>query len=156
AGDREWLVTNGIGGFASGTVAGPRSPRDHRPLFPALQPPLGRTQPPACKEGIIQLRGPNTPPANHPRASRAVEPHGFLNVERFQLEGTIPVWSYAIADALLEKRIWMRQGENTTYVQYTLVRANNTLEIESKALVNYRDYHATTHAGNWRMKIEPV
>jgi predicted glycogen debranching enzyme len=67
-----------------------------------------------------------------------------------------PVWTYALADALLEKRIWMRQGENTTYLQYTLVRASASLSLDLKVLVNYRDFHATTHAGDWHMRIDPI
>jgi predicted glycogen debranching enzyme len=61
-----------------------------------------------------------------------------------------------MGDALLEKRIWMQQGENTTFVQYSLIRANNSLRLECKALVNYRDYHSTTHAGNWQMHVESI
>jgi hypothetical protein len=51
-----------------------------------------------------------------------------------------------LADALLEKRIWMRHGENTTYVQYTLVRGTGALDLDLKAFVNYRDFHSLTHA----------
>ena len=50
----------------------------------------------------------------------------------------------------------MKHGENTTYVQYTLVRGTAPAEVSLKALVNYRDYHAATHAGDWRMQIEPI
>jgi predicted glycogen debranching enzyme len=50
----------------------------------------------------------------------------------------------------------MRQGENTSYIQYTLLRGSDSLEIELKALVNYRDFHGSSHAGDWRMKIDPI
>jgi predicted glycogen debranching enzyme len=50
----------------------------------------------------------------------------------------------------------MGQGENTTYIQYTLMRGSSAIEMELKALVNYRDFHSLTHAGDWRMKIERV
>ena len=50
----------------------------------------------------------------------------------------------------------MQQGANTTYVQYSLVRASRSLELDIRALVNYRDYHSNTHAGDWRMNIETV
>src|SRR5260370_6187179 len=49
----------------------------------------------------------------------------------------------------------MRQGEKTNYIQYTLVRGSSALEMEIKALVNYRDFHSLTHAGDWRMNIAP-
>ena len=47
----------------------------------------------------------------------------------------MPVWSFAFGDALLEKRIWMQQGENTTYIQYALVRATGPVSLSLKALV---------------------
>ena len=45
---------------------------------------------------------------------------------------------------------------NTTFVQYSLIRASNAMELECSALVNYRDYHSTTHAGNWQMQVEQI
>jgi len=153
---REWLVTNGIGGYASGTVAGSQTRRYHGLLVAALRPPVGRTQLVSAVDEIVHYAGMDYSLATHRWASGALEPKGFLLVEDFHLEGTTPVWSYALADALLEKRIWMRRGENTTYVQYTLVRGSRVLDLDLKALVNYRDFHSLTRAGDWRMKIEPV
>jgi predicted glycogen debranching enzyme len=153
---REWLVTNGIGGFASGTVAGSPTRRYHGLLIAALQPPLGRTQLVAAMDEIVHYSGTDFSLATHRWASGAIDPKGFLNLESFHLEGTKPVWAYALADALLEKRVWMRQGENTTYIQYALVRGSTAIEMELKALVNYRDFHSLTYAGDWRMKITPV
>jgi predicted glycogen debranching enzyme len=153
---REWLVTNGIGGFASGTAAGGTSRRYHGLLVAALQPPVGRTQLVSTMDEIVRYAGAEYSLATHRWAGGSVDPKGFLLIENFRLEGTGPVWTYALADALLEKRIWMRQRENTTYVQYTLVRACGPIEMDLKALVNYRDFHSSTHAGDWRMKIEPV
>ena len=153
---REWLVTNGIGGYASGTVAGSQTRRYHGVLIAALQPPVGRTQLVSTIDEIVHYAGADFSLATHRWASGAVDPQGFLLLEDFHLEGSTPVWTYALADALVEKRVWMRQGENTTFIQYTLVRGSAALEMELKALVNYRDFHSLTHAGDWRMQIEPV
>jgi len=153
---REWLVTNGIGGYASGTVAGSQTRRYHGMLVAALQPPVGRTQLVSAIDEIVHYAGADFPLATHRWASGDIDPQGFLFLEDFHLEGSTPVWTYALADALLEKRVWMRQGENTTYIQYTLVRGSSALEMEWKALVNYRDFHSLTHAGEWRMNITPV
>jgi predicted glycogen debranching enzyme len=153
---REWLVTNGIGGYASGTVAGSQTRRYHGLLIAALQPPVGRTQLVSTIDEIVHYSGAEFSLATHRWASGAVEPQGFLSLESFHLEGAKPVWTYALADALLEKRVWMRQGENTAYIQYTLVRGSSPVDLDLKALVNYRDFHSLTHAGDWRMKIEPV
>ena len=153
---REWIVTNGIGGFASGTIAGCMTRRYHGLLIAALRPPVGRTHLVAGVDELVRYAGAEYSLATHQWASGVVDPKGFLNIQSFRLEGMTPVWTYALADALLEKRIWMRQGENTTYVEYTLVRGSGAIEMETKALVNYRDFHASTHADDWRMKIDPV
>jgi predicted glycogen debranching enzyme len=153
---REWLVTNGIGGYASGTVAGSQTRRYHGLLVAALQPPVGRTQLVSAIDEIVHYDGTDFSLATHRWADGAVDPQGFLLLEDFHLAGSTPVWTYALADALLEKRVWMRQGENTTYIQYTLVRGSRALEMELKALVNYRDFHSLTHAGDWRMNIAPL
>src|SRR6266849_8732027 len=153
---REWLVTNGIGGYASGTIAGGMSRRYHGLLMAALQPPVGRTQLVAWMDEIVRLDGTEFALATHRWASGAVKPKGFQHIEKFCLEDTTPVWTYALGDARLEKRVWMSQGANTTYVQYKLVQGSGSLEMELKALVNYRDFHAITRAGDWQMRVEPV
>ncbi|HYA97447.1 MAG TPA: amylo-alpha-1,6-glucosidase [Methylomirabilota bacterium] len=153
---REWLVTNSIGGFASGTVSGNPTRRYHGLLIAALNPPAGRTQLVAKLEEAARYDGNEYALATNRWASGAVEPRGYLNIESFRLEGSVPVWQYALADACLEKRVWMQPGENTTYVQYTVLRGSRTLRLEFKAFVNYRDFHGSTHAGDWRMKVELV
>ena len=89
-------------------------------------------------------------------ADATMEPHGYNYIESFHLEGTTPVWRFALADAILEKRIWMQQGANTTYIQYRLHRASQPIALAVKALINYRDYHHTTRAGDWQMSLETL
>ena len=153
---REWLVTNGIGGYASGTVSGDLTRRYHGLLVAALHPPVGRTQLVAKLEESVSYDGSEFALSTNRWASGVVEPKGYLHIESFRLEGTIPVWRFALAGALLEKRIWMQQGENTTNVQYSLLRGNGPWHLALKALVNYRDFHSSTHAGDWLMRVESV
>ena len=153
---REWLCTNGMGGFASGTVAGLLTRRYHGLLVAALAPPLGRTLLVTKVDDSVVHDGVTWSLFVNRWAGEAVNPHGYRQIERFRLEGMVPVWTYACADALLEKRVWMEDGENTTYVHYDVVRAPRPLTLELKALVNYRDYHGATHANGWQMRIEPV
>jgi predicted glycogen debranching enzyme len=156
AGTREWLVTNGIGGYASGTIAGGMSRRYHALLMAALRPPVGRTYLVSWMDEIARYGSEEFALATHQWASGAVEPRGFQYIEEFWLDGTTPVWSYALGDALVEKRVFMQRGANTTYVQYTMVRGSGPLEMKLKGLVNYRDFHGSTHAGDWRMRVEKV
>jgi predicted glycogen debranching enzyme len=153
---REWLVTNGIGGFAMGTVAGLLTRRYHGLLFAALQPPLGRTLLLAKLDENCKYGGADFSLFANRWADATVEQEGLRYLERFHLEGTTPVWSYAYADALLEKRIWMEPGANTTYIHYTLQRGSEPFDLYAKALVNYRDYHQTTIVNDWQPDIRPV
>jgi predicted glycogen debranching enzyme len=153
---REWLVTNGLGGFASGTVGGQLTRRYHGLLIAALQPPLGRTLLVPKFDEVAEYDGRPYPLATNLWRSGVVEPQGYRRIEEFHLEGMSPVWSYACADALLSKKVWMEQGANTTYVQYRLERASENVKLSIKALVNYRDFHNLTRAGSWRMDISQV
>ena len=153
---REWLVTNGIGGFASGTVSGNLTRRYHGLLLAALQPPVGRMQLVAKLDEIARYDGADYALGTNRWGGGAIEPQGYVHIESFRLEGTMPVWRFAIGDAILEKRVWMRHGENTTYVQYTQLRGSQSMGLELRTLINYRDFHSNTHAGDWRMKIDAV
>jgi predicted glycogen debranching enzyme len=153
---REWLVTNGIGGFASGTVSGNLTRRYHGLLVAALQPPVGRMQIVAKLDETARYYAADYALGTNRWASGAIEPQGYVHIESFRLDGTTPVWRFAIADAILEKRVWMLHGENTTYVQYTMLRGSKSIELELRTLINYRDFHSNTHAGDWRMKIDAV
>ncbi|MGA7953071.1 MAG: amylo-alpha-1,6-glucosidase [Gloeobacterales cyanobacterium] len=153
---REWLVTNGIGGYASGTVAGMLTRRYHGLLIAALNPPLGRTLLLTKLDETVLYDERTYALFTNRWADGTVSPHGYQHLEHFSLDGTIPVWRFACADALLEKRVWMQQGANTTYVRYTLSRATLPLKLTLKALVNYRDYHGSTQGDGWQMTVEPV
>ncbi|MEG4251999.1 amylo-alpha-1,6-glucosidase [Microcoleus sp. Pol10D4] len=153
---REWLVTNGIGGYASGTIANLLTRRYHGLLIAALKPPLGRTLMLAKLDETAVYHDRAYPLYTNRWADATMEPHGYNYIESFHLEGTTPVWRFALADAILEKRIWMQQGANTTYIQYRLHRASQPIALAVKALINYRDYHHTTSVGDWQMSLQTL
>lgn len=153
---REWLVTNGIGGYASGTVAGTLTRRYHGLLVAASRPPLGRTLLLAKLDETAIYDGAQYALFTNRWADDVVDPAGYRNIESFRLEGAIPVWRFALADALIEKRIWMAPGANTTYIMYDLRRAARPLTLDIKALVNYRDYHSLTRGVGWQMDIRSI
>ncbi|WP_432812211.1 amylo-alpha-1,6-glucosidase [Pantanalinema sp. GBBB05] len=153
---REWLVTNGIGGYASGTIAGSLTRCYHGLLVAALNPPLGRTLLVSKLDDTVIYGDRFYSLCTNRWAGNVISPHGYRQIERFTLEGSIPVWRYACGDALLEKRIWMQPGANTTYVHYHLLRASQPLTLNLEALVNYRDYHSRTRGQGWRMTVVPI
>src|SRR5919108_3947985 len=153
---REWLCVNGVGGFASGTIAGTHTRRYHGLLVAALDPPLGRTLLAAAAHETVTYADQEYPLATARWLTGALDPTGYRLIERFRLDGTTPVWTYRLADALVEKRVWMEPGENTTYVRWRLLRGSGPADLAVRLLVNYRDYHATTRAGAWRMDVARV
>ena len=150
---REWLVTNGLGGFACGTIAGTLTRRYHGLLLAALKPPVGRTLMLAAFDEIARYLGAAHELAANRWRDGTLAPRGYAYIERFRLDGSVPVWEYAVSDALLEKRLWMDHGSNTTFVRYTQLRGQGGIELRVRALANYRDFHATTRAGDWRMDV---
>jgi predicted glycogen debranching enzyme len=153
---KEWLVTNGLGGYAMGTVAGPLTRRYHGLLVAALRPPVSRALLISKFDETVTYNGEtyalfSNHWGSHPplplgdgRGEGVIEPRGFEYIENFRLEFGVPVWVFRLADAELEKRLWMEHGENTTYVQYTLKHASAPLKLSLKVLANDRDHHANT------------
>ena len=126
---REWLVTNGLGGYAAGTLAGPNTRRYHGLLVAALAPPVERTVLVGAAVEWAEYGGARYPLFAFEYADGTIDQQGFVHCEAFALEGALPVWHYALADALLEKRVWMPYGANTTYMRYRLVRASAPLAL---------------------------
>jgi predicted glycogen debranching enzyme len=153
---KEWLVTNGTGSYASGTVAGTLTRGYHGLLVAALQPPVGRTLLVSKIDETVAYAGQNYDIGVNRWASGAVSPQGFLHLERFRLVGRVPCWRYALADAILEKTVWMEQGQDVTYLQYKLVRASGPVTLSFRVLVNYRGFHGRTHANGWVMQVDAV
>ncbi len=155
---KEWLVTNGLGGYASGTIANALTRRYHGYLVAALEPPLGRTVLLSKLDETVMYNHHHYPLYTNQwqHGQGPFEPPGFHYLEHFHLEGTTPVWTYACADARLEKRLWMQRGENTTYIRYDLRQGNLPLTLSIKVLANYKDFHHNIHAGDWQMQVESI
>src|SRR5579884_1204333 len=113
---REWLVTNGLGGYASSTVTGINTRRYHGLLVAALMPPVERT---VLVGGLVEWAmydSQHYPLSTHEYLGGTIDPQGYRYLQSFSLQGTLPVWTYAFGDAILERRLWMVSGSNTTYV----------------------------------------
>ena len=155
--EREWLIANGIGGYGCGTLSGILTRCYHGLLVAALNPPLGRTLLLTKLDETVQYQNETYPLSCDRWAGGTTTGHGHQHLESFRLEGTTPVWTYACANALIEKRIWMQPGENTTYVQYKLRRASQPVSIAIKAIANHRDHHSVTNSQNqtWQSQSHP-
>ncbi|MBI2761375.1 MAG: glycogen debranching enzyme family protein [Chloroflexi bacterium] len=144
---REWLVTNGLGGYASGALAGVNTRRYHGLLVAALTPPVGRTVLVAGADEWATYHGRRYPLCAHEFGDGVVGPEGYRHLQAFELDGMLPVWTFALGDALVERRVWMAHGANTTYVSYQLPRGSGPVDLEVTPLVTWRDFHALRRAG---------
>ena len=153
---KEWLVTNGIGGYGAGTLSGVLTRRYHGLLIAALQPPLGRILMLSKLNETVTYNNLNYDLYCDRWSDGTIFPHGYDNIAKFFMVGTVPVWQYKLIDAVIEKRIWMQQGENTTYISYTYKSGDLPISLSLDALVNYRNHHGDTHDRNWKMEVESV
>ena len=140
---REWLVTNGIGGYASGSAAGSLTRGYHGLLVASLSPPTDRRimlakfdETLTCQAGVFAL-------GTNRWASGAVSPEGFRNIQSFELEGSVPLWTFACSDVLLEKRVWMEAGANTTFIEYRLISSPGPVTLSIKGIADNRIFHNT-------------
>lgn len=162
--EREWLVTNGIGGYAAGTLAGATTRRYHGLLVAALRPPVARTVlVTKIDETIIMPDGAKLELGTNEYADGTIAPSGFTSLQGFALEGGIARWRYGLpGGATLEKRVWMEHGENTTYVRYHLVALPELMPNDAPQAVMLslapfcvdRDYHSHEHGdADWRFEV---
>jgi predicted glycogen debranching enzyme len=156
---REWLVTNGIGGYAMGTVAGANTRAYHGYLVAATTPPVGRTLLLQHLDERIVSSGQEWPLSADEWADGSRTPVDWRyhpdapTLQRFALDGTLPVWTFAVDGGRLEKRVWMTHGQNTTYIRYTLLDAAATVRLRLRLSVNDRDHHGASIADGTAWQI---
>jgi predicted glycogen debranching enzyme len=145
---REWLETNGLGGFASSTIIGLNTRRYHG-LLVAATTPVGRLVLLSKLEETLVIDGKRFDlSANRYRG--VVHPHGFCYLKKFRL-APFPVFTYEAEGIAIEKSVFMTHGENSTVIHYELKKENNRREspknvgLDIRPLIAFRDYHGTTH-----------
>ncbi len=155
---REWWLANGLGGYAAGTIAGTLTRRYHGLLVAPVNPPLGRVLVAAKADATLRLDGQDFPLFANRWAGGTIDPQGHVHIESFHLDGRMPVWRFALADTLVEMRIWMEPGANTTYVAFRREQGSSNAEREAelrvKLLVNARDHHGYTQRDGFNPVIE--
>ncbi len=138
---REWLETNGIGGFACGTVSGANTRRYHGLLTAAIAPPLGRMRLLSKLEDVVELNGRRFELATN-KFEGGVGPKGYLLLKEFRLD-PYPVWTYDMHGVEIEKRLVMAHGSNTIACRWKVNgRPNGSFALEVKPLVAFVDYHS--------------
>src|SRR5215467_5655628 len=141
----EWLETNGIGGFASGTINVCNTRRYHGLLVAATRPPVGRFVLLSRFEETLIVDG-RAYELSTNRYPGVVHPQGFRFLTQFRLD-PFPVFTFSVDGIEVERTLFMVQGQNTTVITYKLNSASSqsNVELELRPLIAFRDYHSLTH-----------
>jgi predicted glycogen debranching enzyme len=137
---REWLETNGIGGYASSTIIGLNTRRYHGLLVAATQPPAGRMVLLSKLEETV-IRDGRRYDLSTNRYPGVIHPAGYRFLAQFRLD-PFPTFVFHIEDLQIEKRVFMVHGENTVVIEYEF--RGPQCQLELRPLIAFRDYHATT------------
>ena len=146
---REWLETNGIGGFASSTMMGLNTRRYHALLIAATRPPVGRIVTLSKLEETLIIDGARFELGAN-QYPGVIHPQGYRFLESFQLH-PFPRFFYRIDAVGIEKTVFLVHGENTVVVRYELSGhlAAAACALEIRPFIAFRDYHSTTHANDF-------
>jgi len=137
---REWLITNGIGGYASSTIIGENSRKYHGLLIASANPPVDRRVLLSSLDEEIVIGNEVHRLAAH-RYPYTLYPSGFKYLEHFSAS-PVPTFEYSIGNIKLIKNIFMIHGQNTTIVRYKLINPDNEdLVFRILPLVTNRDFH---------------
>jgi predicted glycogen debranching enzyme len=143
---REWLETNGIGGYSSSTISGVHTRRYHGLLTAAADPPLGRVRTVSKFEEVVIVGNLRFPLSSN-RYPGKFHPQGYRYIESFVLD-PFPVWRYFFEPLGIgvEKKIFMVHGENTVVCRWSLIPGLKTVDaditLELRPLLAYVDYHS--------------
>jgi len=142
---REWLVTNGLGGFASGTIAGVNTRRYHGLLVAAIDPPVRRMLLLAEIEEWLVLPGAEPQPISAQEYwDGTLYPDGFKQLQLAEIDGMLPCFRWSLAGRTIEKRLWMEHNVNRTVISYRLVDGDG-VRLRIRPLFAHRDYHEQRH-----------
>jgi predicted glycogen debranching enzyme len=141
---REWLVTNGLGGYASGTIAGVVSRRYHGLLIAALPAPWGRRV--MLNHLSELLRLPDETSAflgGEERAGGILELPGAAYLTEFRLDMGLPVWRYELDATVIEKRVILLHRQNTVHVHYRLLAGPAPVRLKLRPSLHFRPHDAS-------------
>lgn len=147
---REWLITNGIGGYASTTdFGGMNTRRYHGLLIAPLNPPGQRKLILSKVDESIEIDG-----TKYNLFTNDVDGKiqtGYKNLKKFEKDA-IPVYTYKVNGVIIEKSICMIYGKNAVVVLYKVANKKAKTKLKLTPLVNFRDFHSEYHDMNFQYK----
>jgi predicted glycogen debranching enzyme len=152
---REWLLTNGLGGYASGTIAGAVTWRYHGLLIAALPAPIGRSTMLNHLDESLYLPDRRLIQFGGAEPSHPDERAAPNYLTEFRLENLMPFWRYDIGGIMIEKRIVMPYLQNTVHITFTLLSKHEGIFLELRPSVHFRPFEGSVsaaHAGDYDVR----
>jgi predicted glycogen debranching enzyme len=151
---QEWLEADGLGGFASGTVAGIRTRRYHGLLLPATTPPTGRILLVNGLEAWVETPAGRFALSSHAYAPGVIHPDGARRITSFETDPW-PRWRFRLEDGTeIDQEIFARNGAAVTAITWCLRSAADDVKLSVRPLLSGRDYHAL-HRENPHFRFDP-
>ena len=147
--NKEWLITNGIGGYASSTIIGINTRKYHGLLIAPLTPPARRFLILSKLDEALEIEGKEY--NFYSNICQNYISKGFEYQEKFE-KVEIPIFSYKIEDILIEKSICMEYGKNTVGVLYNIKNGNKDVTLKLTPVINYRDFHTMNTDHNFKLR----
>lgn len=146
--EKEWVVANGIGGYASSTIIGANTRKYHGLLMAALNPPTSRVLLLAKVEEEVIVNN-KTYFLSTNETAAGIFPKGYLHQQRFSKK-PLPKFTYSLGDVFIDKHIFMVYGKNKTVIRYVIYNpSSKKIKLKITPLISYRDYHATLSKNHW-------
>lgn len=152
---REWLVTDGLGGYAMGTVAGLRTRRYHGLLVVAAGGPSARMLGLAALDPVVVVGDARYRLATDEWAAGAVDPRGFELLVSFELDRGVPRWRWQLGDVVVEREVAMTHGRCSVGVVHRVLRADRPVTLELAPLCTWRSVHGERW-GAAEPEVEPT
>lgn len=148
---KEWIITNGIGGFASSSLIGANTRRYHGLLVAPLNPPARRHLILSKVDESIQLDDKKYD--LYTNICKNYISEGYKYIVSFEKE-YIPIYTYHVEDVIIKKYICMEYGKNTVIVFYQIYNKNHIAKLTLTPILNFRDFHADTYNHEFKIKQE--
>ena len=149
--EKEWIITNGIGGFASSTIIGANTRRYHGLLISPLSPPARRYLILSKLDESIELDDKKYD--LYTNVCKDYISNGYEHLISFEKE-YIPIYTYKIEDVIIKKYICMEYGKNTVVVYYQIYNTNHNIKLDLTPVMNFRDFHSDTNNHEFNLKQE--
>ena len=149
--EKEWLITNGIGGYSSSTVIGANTRKYHGLLVAALMPPGNRQVILSKLDESVEIEGKNY--NLYTNIGKDYISDGYKKLVKFEKE-YIPIFTYQVEEMQIKKFICMEYGKNTVAVYYYVKNGDKKAKLSLAPIVNFRGFHTTNTSENFNLKQE--